>query len=114
MENNYFGTNDILNSAVATLEKVNFNLSGVSNPSKINEAISETINQAICNGQTPAMHWKAMNPKTHLYIFRDNFPSVLFENMDSTLLTSLQKKGIHIFRNEIGGAVIQVTFTWDK
>lgn len=114
MENTYFSTNDVLNSAVATLEEANFNLSGVSNSSKFNRAISEAINQAISNGQTPAMHWKAMNPMAHQYIFRDKFPSALFENMAPALLASLNKKGIHIYKNELGGATIQVCYTWDK
>lgn len=108
----YFSKEDILASATATLEEINVNLSGVSNPSKLNKGISEAINQAIVNGQGMALHWKALNPQTHQFQFLDKFPSALFERMDTTLLESLQKRGIHIYQNELGGATIKVIYTW--
>lgn len=109
---NYFSKEDILASATATLEEINVNLSGVCNPSKINKGISEAINQAIVNGQGMALHWKALNPQTHQYQHLGKFPSALFECMDTTLLESLQKRGIHIYNDETGSTTIKVTYTW--
>lgn len=109
---NYFSTNDIISSASTSLEAINKELSGVSNASVFNENVSKAINKAISNGKSLAQHWKAMNPDYPQYQYLEKFPMAFFENMDEELLTSLEKMGIHIFRNELDTATIKITYRW--